>query len=1383
MNYKKINLYLGWSVFLIATIIFFITIEDTVSLWDCGEYILAANKLEVGHPPGAPFFMVLGRLFTFFADPENVAVWINRLSALSSSGTILFMFWSITMLIKKIALKGKSGAEGLSKGDKIAIFGSAIIGSFAYTFTDSFWFSATEGEVYAMSSLFTAIIFWAILKWDEEMMEVQGGNIPQGYSPDRWLLLIMFMLGLAIGVHLLGILVIPAIAYIIYFRYKQKADLKGIILVGILAVAVLGFIQSGIIQGSISLASAFEVGFVKSLGMPFYSGTIFFFILLIAGCVVLIRYARRKKNHIVYSATMGLILLLIGYGSFAIIVIRSNANTPMDQNNPENLVTLHSYLKRDQYGSAPILFGPHWNSKEAGGKFNSDGVWDGNADRSSWGDLNAFHLRRFVVQKGDVVVKAFKEEASANEFAKDIPGAEVKEDYYESNAATRKNMVAKYSQSAFFPRMYWNQDQRRIDKYASWSGYDATDGSGSEIGKDGKRLPTFGENIKFFKDYQVNWMYWRYFMWNFSGRQNDIQGHGSHIRGNWLSGYSAIDNARLGDQGENAPYFTSDNNSNNRFYFLPLILGFIGLIFHFYRSPKDGFVLLLAFLFTGLAITIYLNPRPFEPRERDYAFAGSFFFFAMWIGIGAYALYDAFKSFKEKEFGGIAIVGGVGLVLALILDIGSDVSMPTLISWLIIFGIGGGVLGLMAALRKALKSDVQGAIVAFVLCLFVPVIMGVQGWDDHDRSEKTTAHDVAYNYLASCEKNGILFTNGDNDTFPLWYMQEVEGVGTDVRVCNLSLMQTDWYTNQMKMKAYDSDPLPIKFTEDQILMNSGNTDQVYFINLIDLFYMGAKPELIKQVIKLRAEGSPNELRQAANILGSNASSMLASASAKEARAAGRLQEIKVSFGTPLDTKNTVEDIYQKYRDGMELLSGYQNGLIEMPQETIQNFQKLLVDFETNWNYSNLTNAMEFTRNDDNLVTSQGQRLIRIFPSTGFVLPVNKDNAVKSGLITAAQKKDCLDQLKFNFTERGLTREQAMMLDILGNNNWERSISFSSPGGSKVSIALYGAGYVKQNGMVFDLSPLNNRDDRFVYDKMYDNLMKNYHFGAMDNPDVLTDYYARRHTSQYRLHFKLLAEDYALKALQGEDDNTRIAQGEVRDPKTGRFLVKVSAKDITKFKTRAKNLIHRSLEVMPAELVIDYGEPTALSARENYEVDGRSMTAFSGGVLHDYVATLLMVGDKKGAEELGEVVASQLESIINYYENSDVRIATNGGNTKDLYAALGAYFKLFAAANDEDLGNPAGALAKRTKTKVSYMYSTMFPTMIGQLKQYASDYGETGVRGSDGVYTKMMFALDDNTQAISLRYRAPAPVLPEGAAAEKALQELLKQKPIGDSVVQ
>jgi hypothetical protein len=1333
MNYKKVNLYLGWVLFLISTTIFFITIEDTVSLWDCGEYITAAYKLEVGHPPGAPLFMVIGRLFSFFADPENVAVWINRLSAISSSGTILFMFWSITMLVKKMVLKDK---KELSAGDKIAILASGFIGGLAYTFTESFWFSAVEGEVYAMSSLFTAIIFWAILKWDEEMAEIGNGLIPKGYSPDRWLLFIMFMLGLAIGVHLLGILIVPAIAYIIYFRFKDKITVKGFLLVGILAIVILGFIQVGVIQGSISMASKFEVAFVNSLGLPFFSGTIFFFVALVVICIIMIRYARRKSKRILYSSVMGLMLLLIGYGSFAVIVIRSNANTPLDENDPENLVTLHSYLSREQYGSAPILFGNHWNSTEN--------------PREDFKDLSAFHLRRFVVQKGDNILKAFKDENRAKEYAKDYPGAEVSETYFESNASTRKNAVATYAQTTFFPRMYWSQDQQRIDGYKRWSGYNANDGAATEKGSDGNRLPTFGENMTFFKSYQVNWMYWRYFMWNFSGRQNDIQGHGDNMRGNWISGFSVIDDNRLGDQ-DKAPYYTQENPSNNKFYLLPLILGFIGLIFHFYKAPKDAFVVMLVFLFTGLAIIIYLNPKPYEPRERDYAYAGSFFFFAMWIGIGVYALYDAFKSFTKEHFKKIGIIVGAGLFVMLLADMSSESSMPTTIAWLIISGIGVAVLALMTGLRKVLKKDVQGAIVAAILCLFVPLIMGLQGWDDHDRSLKTTADDLALNYLNSVEKNGILFTNGDNDTFPLWYMQEVEGRRVDVRVCNLSLMQTDWYSDQMKMRAYTSDPLPIKFTEDQILMYAGSTDQVVFTDVFELFYLNAPLETIKKVITLRVDANGAIIDQSVAALNGQATNLLNNSSASEPRAMSRLNQIKALFSTPLSKGDKGMQVFKKFQAGVEVLTAVQSGLITMTNENSQAFQTMLIDFEKSWNTSNLTDAMAFVRDDNNMVDFNGQRAVRVFPSAGFILPVNAKNAVKSGIIEAKDAKNCLKELKFSFTARAITREQVMMLDILANNDWERSICFSSPGGSDVSMALYRGGYIKQNGVIFELSPLSNINERFSADRMYNNLMKNYKFGAMSNPDVITDYYARRHTSQYRLQFLSLAEDFISKAYNAEEENSRreMMSSMGRDEAT--LPAVVPAAKIKEYKQKAKNLIHRSLEVMPADVVIDYGEPTqSNNPDDGYSVNGVSLPGYNDGVLHEYVGMLYMADDKAGAEKLGKIVADQLESIIGYFENSKIVLSSNNGNTKDLYAALSAYFKLHAASNDPELGNPNGALAKRTRAQVQYIYKTFFPSIIGQLKAAAQANGESVRRGSSaGRYANMMFDFEDYSNGMAI----------------------------------
>ncbi len=1383
MNYKKLNQIFGWLVFLIATAVYFITIEDTVSLWDCGEYVTTAYKLEVGHPPGAPLFMIIGRMFSFFADPQNVAVCINRVSAVSSSLSILFMFWSITLLAKKIALKSKTE---LSNGEIIAIIGSGFIGSMAYMFSDSFWFSAVEGEVYAMASLFTAIIFWAILKWDEEMGAMQHGSLDADYSPDRWLLLIMFLLGLAIGVHLLGILVVPAIGFVIYFRYKTVADLKGILLTGVLSIAVLGFIQEGVIPGSISLASTFEVAFRNSLGLPFFSGTIFFFGVLVFGCVYLMRRARKNGNTILYNATLGLIFLLIGYGSFAVIVIRSNANTPLDENDPENLVTLKSYLKREQYGSSPILKGPYWNSIEN--------------EREEFGDRSPIYLRRFVVtDENDNAVKAFKDEVAANKYAaKKGAGHEVIEKYFESNVDQQKDVVPTYSQNTFFPRMFNNDEPAKVEGYKTWSGYgvnvaneagDESFEASTEIGNDEMRLPTFGENMTYFTRYQINWMYWRYFLWNFVGRQNDVQGHGDNMRGNWASGIDAVDSIRLGAQNEDAPYFTSENKSNNKFFFLPLILGLVGMIFHFYRAPKDGFVVLLAFIFTGIAIVVYLNQKTNEPRERDYAFAGSFYFFALWIGMGVYGLYEAFTKFSKKEFKNMGIIAAAGLIITLIIDSSSQVSKPITISWAFIAGISIVALTIMAGLKKIIKSESQGASVAILLGLFIPVIMGMQGWDDHDRSLKTSARDSAANYLMSCEKNAILFTNGDNDTFPLWYMQEVEGMKTDVRVCNLSLMQTDWYTDQMKMKAYDSDPLPIKFTEDQILMNAGYTDQVLFAGLSDLFSMNVGDVILKKIINMRVKHNKTLVQNEILKFNVNISPLVSSISTDNPNVTTHLEELKQKM-VSTTKKDISEEIISKFQAGFELLSGIESGTVKFPEGDAQKFYEILTQFEESWDYANIDDVMSFVRDDENIVNYNESNRARIMPSKGIILPVDKVNCVKSGIIKANQQVDCLDELRFKFDARGITREQVMMLDVLANNNWERGVYFSSPQGSDVSTALYQAGFVKQNGMTYELSPIDNRNDRLMNDKMYANLMKNYVFGEMSNPKVLTDYYTRRTTIQYRSQFLYLAQDYMRKAdfsesvLKGgpaEIERYRLG-GRPDEAKEMAKVLKTAKTDIGIYKKKAANLLRRSLEVMPADIVIDGGEPNP--TRQKYNIGSEEFVAYSDGVLQDYVALMYQAGDKKGANKLGLELARQMESIFNYYEKSDVYFV--GSNTEDLFAALDNYFNISIAAIDPEFGDPKGELAKRTQAKLGHLYSKVFPKISNELKARANDNGEIVQRSINASgYSKMVFAIEDNVQAIGIHYgmlKAPKNQAPQqDNSQEMDLEKMKQQMVMPDSV--
>ena len=969
-------------------------------------------------------------------------------------------------------------------------------------------------------------------------------------------------------------------------------------------------------------------------------------------------------------------------------------------------------------------------------------------------------------------------------------GFEIREQYFESNVDQQKNVVPTYSQNTLFPRMYSN-DPSKIDGYKEWSGYNPQEDKGTDMGADKSRLPSFGENITYFVNYQVGWMYWRYFMWNFAGRQNDIQGHSAEsMRGNWISGFTAVDNARLGNQDAAAPFYTSENPTNNKFFYLPLILGIIGLLFHAYRAPKDAFVLFLAFFFTGIAIVVYLNQKTFEPRERDYAFAGSFYFFAMWIGLGVFGLYEAFKNFTQVEFKKVAYVLGGGLLLALIIDTGSEVSMPITISWLIIGGISVVAMFIMSALKKAFKKESQGAIVAIGLGLFVPVIMGMQGWDDHDRSLKTSARDLASNYLMSCSDNSILFTNGDNDTFPLWYMQEVEGYRTDVRVCNLSLMQTDWYTDQMKMKAYKSEPLPIKFTEDQTLMYAGNTDQVLFTSLFELFYMNAGERIIKDVISMRVKNNTNEVKQALDNFHAQVGSIVGGISTSQQNVITRLELLKQSMVTT--TKASLSDeIYGKYQGGLELLSGIQSGLITFPEGQAQRFQELLIQFEKSWDYVNIDDAMAFTRNDDNLVMYNGAQLVRVFPSSGFILPVDKDNVVKSGLIEASEKSKCFNEMRFNFDVRGITREQVMMLDILANNDWKRGIFFSSPGGSDVALALYRRGYIKQDGVTFEFSPIDDRDERLVSDKMYANLMKNYQFGQMSNPDVLTDYYTRRHTSQYRSQFASLASDYLRKAQNAQEILSRgqnyidaLSQaGRTDEANQMAKVLKTAKTDVPMYKERAIKLIKRSLEVMPANVVLDYGEPGP--SREKYYVGSMPYEAYGDGVLHDYVGILLEAGDKKTANELGLEIARQLETILTYFENSDPSFA--GRNAKDLFASLDTYLKLSAQVLSAQNGDREGKLGQHLIAKTDYIFNKMLPKLYEGLKEKANNNGESARRGSTaGRYSSMLFNIQDNVEAIGIHYGVipePSGANPEQDPQSLEMQRMMQQMQMGDSVIQ
>ena len=812
-QYKTVNNLIGWLTFIIAATVYCMTIEPTASFWDCPEFITTGYKLEVGHPPGAPFFMLTANLFSQFAsDATTVAKMVNYMSALMSGACILFLFWSITHLVRKLIIKDENN---ITTGQLVTIMGSGLVGALVYTFSDTFWFSAVEGEVYAYSSLFTAVVFWLILKWEDVADEPHS---------DRWIILIAYLTGLSIGVHLLNLLCLPAIVLVYYYKKVPNANAKGSLLALFASMVLVGIVLYGIVPGVVKVGGWFELLFVNSMGLPFNTGVIVYIIILAASIIwgVYESYtetSRARMNisfmltiallgipfygHGVSSVIIGIIVLaalglylfaknlnkkyqisarsmntallctmmiMVGYSSYALIVIRSTANTPMDQNSPEDIFTLGEYLGREQYGTRPLFYGQAYSSKVA-----------------------------LEVKDGYCIP------VEANSTTKYIRKEKTSPDEKDSYVEVPGRVEYQYAQNMLFPRMY---SSAHIPQYKGWvdiKGYDVPyDECGNAIMVN---IPTQWENIKFFFRYQLNFMYWRYFMWNFAGRQNDIQGSGEIEHGNWITGIPFIDNWLVGDQSL-LPQELKDNKGHNVFYCLPLLLGLIGLFWQAYRGQKgvqQFWVVFFLFFMTGIAIVLYLNQTPSQPRERDYAYAGSFYAFAIWVGMG--------------------------------------------------------VAGIIKLLRDYAKmQELPAAILVSALCLLVPIQMAGQTWDDHDRSGRYVARDFGQNYLMSLQESGnpIIFTNGDNDTFPLWYNQETEGFRTDARTCNLSYLQTDWYIDQMKRPAYDSPSLPI--TWDRVEYVEGTNE-----------YIQIRPEIKKTIDALYAQadssGNPEALQNIHNEFG------------------------------------------------------------------------------------------------------------------------------------------------------------------------------------------------------------------------------------------------------------------------------------------------------------------------------------------------------------------------------------------------------------------------------------------------------------------------------------------------------------------------------------
>ena len=735
-KFKFLNRIFSVIVLLTASVTYLMTIEPTASFWDCGEFIASSYKLEVGHAPGNPVFQMIARFFTMFASPENAAMAVNIMSALCSALTIFFLYLTIVHLGRRIIEKN-GGNETLSMGEGISLIGAGVVGALAYCWSDTFWFSAVEAEVYAMSSLFTAVVFWMILKWEEQA--------DTEYA-DRWIVAIAFLMGLSIGVHLLNLLTIPAIAFVYYYKKASKVTTWGCVGVFFISAVILAVVLWGIIPYLPKIAALFDLLFVNVFHLPFNTGAAVFVLALLALSFWAIYYTRRKELHVWNTVMLCFTMIVIGYSAFAMVVIRSANNTPTNEGQPDNPFALVKYLGREQYGKNPLVYGHTFASVPVDYK-----------ESSYYTKLDGKYVK--TPNPIDYV------------FASDS--------------------------KMLFPRMY-SKDPAHVNFYKSY-----TQGRGRSIPGTEEKMPTFGDNLKFFFDYQFNWMYMRYFLWNFAGRQNDLHGQvpGDPICGNWECGIGFIDKARLGDQSEGPDYIVN-NKAKNHYYMLPLLLGIIGLLYQLGKDKRNWWITFLLFFLTGIAIILYLNQTPYQVRERDYAYAGSFYVFAIWIGLAVMAVYDWLRKPLSK------------------------IHVP---------------------------EKVTAAAVSAVL-LGVPVLMAAENWDDHDRSGRYTARDMAYNYFMSTDDQAILVTHGDNDTFPLWYIQEVEGVRLDARVMNTSLLGIDWYIDQMQWKQYDAEP--IKFTTKRANYLYGTNDYVYIFDRFN------RPILLKDAINLF-----NDPRVKANVYG------------------------------------------------------------------------------------------------------------------------------------------------------------------------------------------------------------------------------------------------------------------------------------------------------------------------------------------------------------------------------------------------------------------------------------------------------------------------------------------------------------------------------------
>jgi len=946
-NYKKWNTILGWFSFLIALITYGLTVEPTVSYWDAGEIILTSAKLQIGHPPGAPLFQMMGAFFTMFAlEPAQVGFMMNMLSAVASAFTILFLFWTITLLLKKLV----GNEDNLSEGKSMAILGSGLVGSLAFTFTDSFWFSAVETEVYAMATLIMSVLFWLGLRWEQDMHKPRG---------NRWLILIAFVIGLSFGVHFMGLLTIPAIGLIYYFKHYKTITIQNFIIANIVSVGILLFIFKFLAPNILKLFSTLEIFFVNSFGLPFNSGSIITGLLLVAIIYFSLKYTRKKQYTHINTGILCLTFVIIGFSTWLMLPIRANADVVVNENDPSTARELLAYYNLEQYPETHLFYGPQFTDQYAYLDENEPYVDDKPKYEKENGEYVVINDWKKAKQNYNSEHASFLPRMWSSEHAENYMmfsgflDFELNDEYRLDNEM--RSIVANFKSEVAQGNIDYEDYNNFLKQFKNYIDIEQ---------------PSLASNIVYLFEYQLGYMYWRYFMWNFSGRQDDIQGRYDN-HGNWISGIKPLDEWHLGLPQDNLPSDVKNNKGRNTYYLLPLILGLIGFFFLFNKDKKLFWVMLVFFLFTGIAIQVYTNVRPFEPRERDYSVVGSFYVFALWIGFGVYGIYDALKTYVPKKL--------------------------------------------------------AAPIITIVCLILVPGILAANNWDDHDRSDKYTARAMAKMYLDSCDENAILFTIGDNDTFALWYAQEIEGYRTDVRVVNTSLFQTDWYIDQMKRKAYESDPIPSQLTHD--LYRFGTNDYI----------------VIQPVIK----------------------------------------------------------------DTLEI--------------------KQFLDFVASDNPRTKYKYILEQRNVD-LSRVQSHDLKRAYmPTEHLRLPVNKDNALKSGIVKPKDADRIVPHIDLTVSGGALYKNRLLMLDVVANNEWKRPIYFTG-GSFGDDDYIWMKDYLQLDGMCYKLVPIQTPVDRanpfdmgrVDSDLMYEKV-KNWDWGNSGSSEIYHDVETRKNSISYRGNLARLTE--------------------------------------------------------------------------------------------------------------------------------------------------------------------------------------------------------------------------------------------------------------------